>query len=874
MTTWMHPCGRMAWLRRRLSATGLLASLILCGALAAPGGAGGDPTFRLSASPVELATDKTVFLPFAQQVSEAVDRLLAEPVDGDTARLKTLLAIQVHLAIFLGNSPKALEAGERIRSLQTTPADRAYTGLMTQVLVAARAQAGAPGSGAFTQAFQKGLRASLAELPSTPAMRSRLELERRQTAALTDASLLEDVRGIPSGAAGKPGYCTLEEAGRIVRAWQKRSDIMPLKAAILAELDAAIAARSEPARTAAEPTDQTCDLVVVEATPAGIAMAVRTAREGGRVILVNHNAHLGGMLSSGLGVWDTRWEGKRSPIYDQVRQEIFDYYRTTYGANSPQYRQALPGKSGHTNGKFEAHVAEKILTDLVAAERNITVLRGYSPVAVDRQGARLDSITFRRTEGTDTIRIVAKIFADCTYEGDVLPLAQVPYRVGREARAEFGEEHAGVIYLHPTSEAPTAEEGRASAILASLHLRRFPGYNQILPGSTGAGDNDVQAFNYRTMICSDPDNRIPVSRPSDYDPAFLRRLEPNSVVEPVPNQKASWNRPQLIGPHDAYVEGDPATRRKVMDENWRATLALLWFLQHDASVPPERQRYWQKFGLAKDEFADHGNRPYELYVREARRLVGRYIFTEHDGELTPELRRAPAHPDSIAITEWYFDAHSAETSHVRGSMDEGKMTLGETTLPGELPYAALLPRGLDNLLVPGCLSATHVGWGTIRLEPTWMNLAESAGFAAAQALRHDQTPAEIDTDELVRTLAKQRVMVSFFDDADVASGSDAVQAAEYFGTKGFFPDYHAKLAEPLSRGLATAWANGFRHLRAGDLDPAALLASVSKSVDDGPVSGAEFAALVSPGASAPQAALLSRGEALTLMWATLSPLTK
>jgi len=629
-----------------------------------------------------------------------------------------------------------------------------------------------------------------------------------------------------------------------------------------------------PARAQAEPAVQTCDLVVVEATPAGIAMAVRTAREGGRVILVNHNAHLGGILSSGLGVWDTRWEGKRSPIYDQVRQEIFAYYRTTYGADSLQYRQALPGKSGHTNGKFEAHVAEKILTHLVAAEKNLSVLRGYIPVAVDRHGARLDSITFRQTDGTDTIRIVAKIFADCTYEGDLLPLAQVPYRVGREARAEYNEEHAGVIFLHGTSEAPTAEEKRASTIMASLHLRRFPGYNQILPGSTGVGDKKVQAFNYRTMISSDPDNRILVSRPSDYDPAFLRRLEPNSVVEPVPNQKASWNRPQLIGPHDAYVEGDPATRHAVMDEDWRATLALLWFLQHDPSVPMERQRYWQKFGLAKDEFADNGHRPYELYVREARRLVGRYIFTEHDGELSPDLRRAPVHPDSIAITEWYFDAHSADTSRVRGSMDEGKMTLGETTLPGELPYAALLPRGLDNLLVPGCLSATHVGWGTIRLEPTWMNLAESAGFAAAQALRHGQTPAEIDTDELVRTLAKRRVMVSFFDDADVATGSDAVAAAEYFGTKGFFADYRAKLNEPLSRGLATAWSDGLRHLRAGDLDAASLLAAVSKITDGGPVNGSEFAALVSLGTAAPQAAELSRGEALTLMWTALFPVSK
>jgi len=145
-----------------------------------------------------------------------------------------------------------------------------------------------------------------------------------------------------------------------------------------------------------------CDLAVIEATPGGIAMAVRAAREGLSVILVNHNSHLGGILSSGLGVWDTEYEGKRSPIYDGVRQSVFEYYRAHYGENSPEYRDALPGKSGHSNGKFEAHVIESILTELVAGKRNIAVLRGFYPVTVHRHGRRVESVALRALAGTRT----------------------------------------------------------------------------------------------------------------------------------------------------------------------------------------------------------------------------------------------------------------------------------------------------------------------------------------------------------------------------------------------------------------------------------------------------------------------------------------
>ncbi|WP_395744337.1 FAD-dependent oxidoreductase [Prosthecobacter sp.] len=564
------------------------------------------------------------------------------------------------------------------------------------------------------------------------------------------------------------------------------------------------------------------DLCIYEATPGGIAMAVRAAREGLNVILVNHNAHLGGILSSGLGVWDTLWEGKRSPIYDEARQAIFDHYRTTYGEKSPQYRDALPGKSGHSNGKFEPHVAEAVLTRLITQEKNVTVIRGYYPTAVQREGPVLKSITIRELDGPGEKHITAKIFADCSYEGDLAAVAKVPYRLGREARAEFNEPHAGVIYMAGVKTAPTPEIERAAKLHASLNLRKFSGLQAIKePESTGEADGNVQAFNYRTPLSSDPANRLPVEKPADYDPEKLKLLEHGSIVSPIPNLKRGWNRPQLVGLQTDYVEADWPGRRKVMDAHWSATIALLYFLQNDPSVDPARQKSWRDFGLAKDEFPDNAHRPYEFYIREARRITGRYIFTQHDAMLVPGLDHAPLHEDSIATTEWYLDTHACTPRHIPGALEEGKMMLDVETFPGQVPYRAILPQGIDNLLVPVCLSSTHVAWGTIRT---------------------------------------QHVMVTFFNDLDVSSDDPRIPAAQYFATKGFFADYNARLDEPLKESTRNVWGQGLAALRAGTLQPMDLIKQVR-----------EAEAADSPLLDRP------RGESLLRMWKSLqtpAPKTK
>ena len=596
-----------------------------------------------------------------------------------------------------------------------------------------------------------------------------------------------------------------------------------------------------------ETAERPYDLVVVEATPGGIAMAVRAAREGLNVLLVNHNDHLGGILSSGLGVWDTLYEGKRAPIYDEVRQAIFNHYRTTYGADSPQYAQALPGRGGHTNGKFEPRVAEMVFTRLVEREAKITVLKSYVPAAVERDGALMRSVTFRQTRGDKTVRVSARVFADGSYEGDLAALAKAPYRVGREPRDEYSEPHAGTVHMRPSANASTPAAAEMAAAHDKLKLRKFSGFQEIVAHEgSGAGDAKVQAFNYRTILSSDPENRIPVEKPADYDPAAYKRLEYTSVVQPIPNRKIGWNRPQLVGPHNAYVEGVAAARQQALDAHWRATLGLLYYLQNDPAVPAERRKHWQQYGLAKDEFTDNGHRPYEFYVREARRIVGRYVFTEHDARPAPGLHRAPVHADSIGVTEWYLDSHACTASKLPGTLDEGKMMLHHETFPGQVSYRCLLPKGLDNLLVPVCLSATHVAWGTVRLEPTWMNIGESAGYAAAQAVKRQQTPAQIDSDALLRTLAKNRVMIAFFNDIELDAEDMRVAGIQYFGAKGFFAAYDARPNDPLDEATAQAWAKGFAQLCAGKLDAQALartLPAEEKPLGQ-PVSAAKFAGLL------------------------------
>lgn len=501
------------------------------------------------------------------------------------------------------------------------------------------------------------------------------------------------------------------------------------------------------------------DLVVVEATPAGIAMAVRASREGLRVLLTNRGRHLGGMLTSGLGVWDTLLEGNRAPVYDEVRAAIQEHYRVTYGEGSPQHQTSLPAETGHRNGCFEPSVAERVLDRLVAAESGLTVWRECAPSLVERSGADVVAVHFGQGR-----RVEAAVWGDCTYEGDLAALAGVPCRVGRESREEHDEPHAGWVHVRPCARAPSQDWAGVAERRRAWPLRRFEAFSERVDSAdSGRGDHRVQAGNYRTLLCRDPSNRVPVEKPPGYERSRLAGLEYDSLVEPLPNAKASWNRPQLLGLQHDYPAGTEATRARIRDEHWNATLGLLYFLQNDSAVPVEVRERWREYGLARDEFADHGHRPYEFYLREARRIVGRATLTQRDLMPRGPHDRSRTWPDAIAATDWYVDVHACGPERVGDGYFEGKMMLHVETVPGQVPYGAIVPVDLDNLLVPVCLSATHLAHSAVRVEPTWMALGEAAGFAAAQAIHSDQTPARIDVGRLRETLLANGVLLDVFD---------------------------------------------------------------------------------------------------------------
>jgi len=407
------------------------------------------------------------------------------------------------------------------------------------------------------------------------------------------------------------------------------------------------------------------------------------------------------------------------------------------------------------------------------------------------------------------------------------------------------------------------------------NLSRFNSHAtaEIVEGPhSGQADESVMAYNYRLILTRDPANRIMVDKPAGYDVAIAKAAAGGGFVPNLPNNKVAWNGGRLVGPQNGYPEGDWPTRDHISRQYLSAMLVRLWYLQNDPKAPKSERRKFTGYGLAADEFTDNYHVPYEIYVREARRILGRHVFTEHDNKVAEGIARTPVHPDSIAITDWPVDSvaclpRSAESGHL-----DGILFLAEESRPAQVPYRCLLPQGVDNLLVPVAISASHVGWGSIRLEPVWVQIGESAGFAAVLAAKNRTTPAQLDPDLLLRNLVKNRVMVSFFNDVDVTADEPWIPAVQYFGTKGFFHSYDAKPGEPLTEPLAKTWADGFAQIRAGKLDPNALARAVATAEAEAtaePVMAGQFSAMLSRVKQAQDGRPITRADACQLMFKLL-----
>lgn len=569
------------------------------------------------------------------------------------------------------------------------------------------------------------------------------------------------------------------------------------------------------------------DLLVYGGTEAGVIASVRAARLGLRVALVSETSTVHGFFPS-LGALETHYPGNRAPLWEELRSEVIAYYATTYGVDSREYRTCVTRESNNPMISFEPHVMEGILDALVSRESGIETVVDFRLDTLDLDQGRVLAVEGHMADRRAR-RLEAHSFVDASYCGDLAAAAGCRYRVGREGREEHGETHAGCMFTR-------WKDGRFPRAAVEGRLNLLPTWSTIgpLPDSTGEGDGEIQDYSYRLCLTSDPSNRIPLERPAGYDPAhfealleapavkarkrypFHHRWLTHSLEEMVrrdhlihghslPGGKRSWNATNLTGRGSQYPEGAPETRRAIEQAHREHALGLLYFLQTDDRVPPAIRQAAGEWGLAADEFRDSGNLPPALYVREARRFMGGFIYREQDCLPAAGIERPPIHADGIGFTEFALDSLACTSRRVNGSLPDGQFFEKDKSRPGSFPWRCLVPAGMNNLLVPTNPSVTHCAWGTVRQSASLVHLAEVCGFAAAVAKQDDCGCGEVDVVALQRELVTHGVMIAFFNDFDMATEASWVPAVQFFGNRGYFWGFDARAEDPLTPETLDAW---------------------------------------------------------------------
>lgn len=493
------------------------------------------------------------------------------------------------------------------------------------------------------------------------------------------------------------------------------------------------------------------DICVYGETPAGIIAAVQAGRMGKNVILLSTIDHLGGVMTSGLTATDMNRYSAVGGIAREVFGKVYEYYSNPKVWRN-QTRQEFFESSRHRTytGKndslkiqwvYESHVLEKIFRDMLK-EAGVKVVYNQQldlKKGVVREGTDIKSITMANGK-----KYSALVFIDATYEGDLMARSGVSYVVGREPNSQYQETLNGVTTVEKTSERvsyeniafdPYVREGDpSSGLLPYVHS-----HETLKPD--GTGDNKVQAYTYRLTLTNDQDNMVPIGKPKNYDPLWFefmaRRFRIKSdfdlsniiTITPMPNKKTDTNHLDFVGASYAWAEGDHETRSKLAMMHRDYALGKLWFLANDDRVPQPIRNQMRQWGLPKDEFADNENFPYQIYVREARRMVSDFVMTEQNCR---RENRIPA-PNAIALGTYAFDAHGVARVVYADGLVRNEGFFFKAVSPYPINYFSIVPKAKEctNLLVPICLSASHVAYGSIRMEPVYMVLGQSAGTAAA-----------------------------------------------------------------------------------------------------------------------------------------------
>ncbi|TWU16624.1 FAD dependent oxidoreductase [Allorhodopirellula heiligendammensis] len=512
---------------------------------------------------------------------------------------------------------------------------------------------------------------------------------------------------------------------------------------------------------------ETYDIVIYGGTSAAMTAAVQAKRMNQSVIVVSPDRHLGGLTSGGLGWTDTGNKYVIGGLAKEFYQAVYRHYQDDKSWNFQQREQYGDRAQGHratddedaTMWVFEPHVAEQIF-DAMMVENEIPVVRD---AWLDREsGVVVKDRKIVSIKMLDGQTFSGRQFIDATYEGDLIAAAGVQTTTGRESIADFNEPHAGVqtgrlfhqhhfdVLDRPVD--PYIVPGDPSSGV-------IPRVSADPPGEFGSGDDRIQAYCFRTCFTNHDPNRVPFPKPDGYDAAQYEVLlrcfaagweDVFGKFDPLPNFKTDTNNHgpvsfDNIGYNYDYPEASYKRRAEIIREHETYQKGILYFIANDPRVPESIQNKMQRWGLAKDEFTDNGNWPHQIYVREARRMVGQFIMTEN------HLRKKIETPESVGMGSYSIDSHNTQRYITPEGTVQNEGDIGiSTNGPYQIARGCLMPRAEQcvNLTVPVCVSSTHMAFGSIRMEPVFMILGQSAATLSALANQSQTDVQEIGYDAL------------------------------------------------------------------------------------------------------------------------------
>ena len=521
------------------------------------------------------------------------------------------------------------------------------------------------------------------------------------------------------------------------------------------------------------------DLCVYGATAGGVAAAVQAARMGKTAVIAEFGSHVGGLTSGGLGATDIGNKAAIGGIAREVYHSIAVHYANSNAWQFETREEYFAERGGRstlsdlnspdaTMWTFEPHVAEDIFFQMLN-EAKVAVYFQQRLASVRKEGGRITEITM---ENGKVYR--ARMFIDATYEGDLMAKAGVSFTVGREGNTNHNETLNGIRAETPKHQFTVPVDPYVKPGDSGSGLLPFiqPGDG----GTPGKGDSRVQAYNFRLCYTQDPANRLPHRKPAKYDPAkyelLARYLGALVAAGQKPELKAFWNpswmpnrktdinnnggfSTDFIGANYAYPEADYATRAQIWQAHEDYIRGFVYFLANSPRVPANMRAEMRTWGPARDEFPDTGHWPHQLYVREARRMVSDYVMTEHN------CRGRQKAEDPVGLAAYTMDSHNCQRI-VKGAHaeNEGDVQVGGFP-PYPISYRSIVPKAGEcaNLLVPICLSATHIAYGSIRMEPVFMILGQSAATATVLAMDGKSSVQEVPYESLrARLLADKQIL--------------------------------------------------------------------------------------------------------------------